>query len=133
MCCNRGNKSFLEGTTGQHFIVSTTGIGASLVAQTVKNLPVIQETQVQSWVRKIPREGNGSSILAWRIPWTEETGKLQSMRSQTVGYDQATNTQAFMGLNHMNLPFLYFKRYQNIGNFIWLRLKYLISVNFVLW
>ena len=72
--------------------------GASLVAQTVKNLPVIQETQVQSWVRKIPREGNGSSILAWRIPWTEETGKLQAMGSQTVGYNQATNTQAFMGL-----------------------------------
>jgi len=107
---NRGNKSFMEGTTGQHFTMSTTGIGASLVAQTVKNLPVIQETQVQSWVRKIPREGNGSSILAWRIPWTEETGKLQSMGSQTVGYDQATNTQAFMGLNHMKFTFSVFQK-----------------------
>jgi len=49
----------------------------SLVAQTVKNLPAMWETQVQSLVGKIPLEkrmATHSSILAWRIPWTEEPG-----------------------------------------------------------
>ena len=51
---------------------------ASLVAQMVKNLPEMQETYI-SWVRKFSREGNGnpSSVLAWRIPWTEDPGGLQ--------------------------------------------------------
>ena len=101
----------------------------------VKNLFTMQETWVRSLDQEEPLEkemATHSSILAWRIPWTEELGKQQSMGSQTVGYDQATNTQAFMGLNRMNFPFLYFKRYQNIDNFIWLRLTYFISVNFML-
>ena len=58
----------------------------SLVAQMVKNLPVTQETQVRSLVRKDPlKEGMVThfSILAWRIPWTEEPGGLQSMESQS--------------------------------------------------
>ena len=53
---------------------------ASLVAQTVKNLPAVQETWVRSlgW-ESFPGEGNGnSSILAWRIPWTEEPGRLDN-------------------------------------------------------
>ena len=53
--------------------------GASLVAQTVKNLPVMQETQVQSLDQEVPREkgmATHSSILIWRIPWTEEPGRL---------------------------------------------------------
>ena len=100
---------------------------ASLVAQMVKNLPAVQETWVQSWVRRSPGEGKGyplqyswaslvaqivknppamretrvqslgrqdllekgmathSSILAWRIPWTEEPGGLRSTGSQRVG------------------------------------------------
>ena len=52
----------------------------------VKNLPVTQETQVRSLVRKDPlKEGMVThfSILAWRIPWTEEPGGLQSMESQS--------------------------------------------------
>ena len=52
-------------------------IGASLVAQTVKNLPAVQETQVQFLGWKDPLEKGmttHSSILAWRIPWTEEPG-----------------------------------------------------------
>ena len=60
---------------------------ASLVTQSVKNLPALQET----WVRSLGREGSlekematPSSILAWRIPWTEEPGGLQSMGSQRV-------------------------------------------------
>ena len=56
----------------------------------VKNLPVIQETKVQSLGQEDPLEkgmATHSSILAWRIPWIEEPGRLQSMRSQRVRYD----------------------------------------------
>ena len=63
---------------------------ASLVAQTVKNLPAMQETQVQSLGREDPLEkemATHSSILACRIPWTKEPGGLQSMGSQRVGHD----------------------------------------------
>ena len=55
------------------------------MAQTVKNLPAVRETQVQSLDWEDPLEKGmavHSSILAWRIPWTEEPGRLQSMRSQ---------------------------------------------------
>ena len=65
-------------------------IRASLVAQTVKNLPAMQETQVQSLGWDYPPEegdGNPLHILVWRIPWTEEPGRLQSMGSQRVGHD----------------------------------------------
>ena len=57
-------------------------IKSSLVAQMVKNLPEMQETWVHSLGREDPLEkgmATHSSILAWRIPWTEEPGKLQSM------------------------------------------------------
>ena len=60
---------------------------ASLVAQMVKNLPSLQETWVQSLGWEDPLEkgmATHSSILAWRIPWTEEPGGLQSMVSQKV-------------------------------------------------
>ena len=63
---------------------------ASPVAQMVKNLPAIQETQVRSLVSEDPLEEGmaaHSSILAWRIPWTEEPGGLQSMGLQRVGHD----------------------------------------------
>ena len=69
---------------------------ASLTAQTVKNLPVIQEmqeAQVQSLGQVDPLEremATHSSILAWEILWTEELGGLQSMGLQRVGYDYAT-------------------------------------------
>ena len=59
---------------------------ASLAAQMVKNLPAMQETWVQSLVRDNPLEEGmetHSSVLAWRIPWTEEPGGLQSMGSQS--------------------------------------------------
>ena len=64
--------------------------GASLVTQMVKNLPAIQEAQVQSLGQEDPLEKGMAthfSILAWRIPWTEEPGGLQSMRLQRVGHD----------------------------------------------
>ena len=66
------------------------GFGASLVAQTVKNLSAMQETQVQPLGREDPLEkgmATHCSILAWRISWTEETGELQFMGSQRVGYN----------------------------------------------
>ena len=62
----------------------------SLVAQMVKNLPAVQETQVPFLGREDPLEeemATHSSILAGRIPWTEESGWLQSMGSQRVGHD----------------------------------------------
>ena len=58
---------------------------ASLMAQSVKNLPAKQETRVQflGWKDPLEKEmATHSSILAWRIPWTEEPGGLQSMGSQ---------------------------------------------------
>ena len=60
------------------------------MAQMVKNLPAIQDTQVQSLGQEDPLEKEvttHSSILAWRIPWTEESGESQSMRSQRAGYN----------------------------------------------
>ena len=65
----------------------------SLVAQTV-NLPTIQETWVQSLGREDTLEkekATHSSTLAWRIPWREEPGRLQSMGSKRVGHDWATS------------------------------------------
>ena len=59
----------------------------------IKNLPVLPETWVCSLSWEDPLEkgmATHSSILAWRIPWTEEPGGLQSMGSQTVGHDWAT-------------------------------------------
>ena len=58
--------------------------------QTVKNLPVMQETRVQSLHREDPLEkgiATHSSMLAWKIPRTEEPGGLQSMGSHRVGHD----------------------------------------------
>ena len=63
---------------------------AFLVAQKVKRLPAMRET----WVRSLGQEDSlekematHSSTLAWKIPWLEEPGGLQSMRSQTVEHD----------------------------------------------
>ena len=70
-----------------------TSNGASLVAQLIKNLPAMQETQVQFLVWEDPLEkemATHSSILAWRIPWTEEAVRLLSMGSQRVRHDLAT-------------------------------------------
>ena len=67
---------------------------ASLVAQMVKHLPAMQETWVQSlgWEASLEKEtATHSSTLAWKIPWTEEAGRLQSMGSQKVGCDWATS------------------------------------------
>ena len=60
------------------------------MAQLVKNMPAMQETQVLSLGQEDPPEegmATDSSILAWRIPWTEEPGGLQSMGQQRVRYN----------------------------------------------
>ena len=60
----------------------------SLVAQTVKHLPTMQETPVQCVGREDPLEkSTQSGALAWKIPWMEEPSRLQSMGSQRVGHD----------------------------------------------
>ena len=67
----------------------------SLVAQMVKNLPAVQDTQVQSLGREdlLEKEmATHSSILAWRIPLTEEPGELQFTGHKRVRHDRATNT-----------------------------------------
>ena len=63
---------------------------ASLVVQVVKSLPAMQETWVRSVDWEDPLEkgmATHSSILAWRIPWTEELGRLQSMGLQSVRHN----------------------------------------------
>ena len=63
---------------------------SSLVAQRLKRLPPMQETRVRSLGREDPLEKEmaiHSSILAWKIPWTEKPSRLQPTGSQRVGYD----------------------------------------------
>ena len=68
----------------------TVTLGASLVTQTVNNLPAMQKTRVQSLGQEDALEKEmttHSSILAWEIPWTEKPGGLQSMGSQGIGHN----------------------------------------------
>ena len=70
--------------------VSDNTVWASLVGQMVKNPPAMQETWVRSlgWEDALEEDmATHSSILAWRSPWTEEPGGLQTMGSQRVGHD----------------------------------------------
>ena len=72
----------------KHFFYPS--LGASQVAQKVKNLPAMWETQVRSPGQEGPREKEmapHSSILAWEILWTEEPGRLQSKGSQRVRHN----------------------------------------------
>ena len=84
-------KNYFE--IGEDFLNRTdinTTYGASLVAQMVKNLPALRETWVQflGWEDFLKKGmATHSSILAWRIPWTEEPGRLQSMGLQRVEHD----------------------------------------------
>ena len=69
------------------------------MSQMVRNLLAVQETWVLSLGWQDPLEkgmATHSSILAWRIPWTEEPGRLKSMGSQRVRSDGAANTFTFM-------------------------------------
>ena len=75
--------------SSQFLLLSCFSIWASLVAQLVKNPPAMQETQVQYLGGDtLEKEmATYSRILAWKIPWTEGLGRLQSMGSQTVEHD----------------------------------------------
>ena len=76
-------------------------ISNGLVVQIVKHLPAVQETRVWSlgWEDPLEKEmATHSSIPSWRIPWTEESGGLQSMGSRRVGRHWATNTLLFRSL-----------------------------------
>ena len=69
----------------------------SLVAQMVNNLSAMQETQVLGGEDPLEKEmATHSSILAWRIPWIEESGGLQPMGSQRVRHDSTTDTDVYM-------------------------------------
>ena len=96
------NKSFKICELGTSLIVLGFPGGAYLVAQMVKLLPTMRETWVQSLGQEDPLEkemATHSSILAWKIPWTEEPGRLQSMASQRVGHDWATSLSLSLSLS----------------------------------
>ena len=100
-------------------------VGASLVAQLVKNLPAMQETQVQSLGHEDPLEkgmATCSSILAWEIPWTKEPSGLQSMGSQKL------DTTERLSLSF----FLFFFFFQNNKKVHWLGLFYTYTGPFFL-
>ena len=82
-------KTSIPNTGGQGLIPGQ-GTWASLVAQTIKRLPAMRETRVRFLGQEDPLEKEmaiHSSTLAWKIPWTEEPGGLQSMGTQRVGHD----------------------------------------------
>ena len=101
---------FFSTTVWKHqFFGAQTSLWASLVTQRLKCLPAMQET----WVRSLDQEdllekemATHSSILAWRIPWTEEPGQLQSIGSQRVGHDWVTSLHFFFLILFI---FLFFK------------------------
>ena len=87
-CCSPWGRK--ESDTTERLNNNSANFRASSVVQLVKNLPAMQETQVQSLGREDPLKKemvNHSSILAWRIPWTEQPCGLQSIRSQNVRRD----------------------------------------------
>ena len=88
--------SFLDALRPQKFTFGGSKLLMALtpleekVAQMAKNLPAMQETQVQSlgWEDPLEKEtATQASILSWRIPWTEEPGRLPSVGSQRVGHN----------------------------------------------
>ena len=85
----------------------------------VKHLPIMWETWVQSLGREDPLEkemATHSSILAWKIPWTEDPGRLQSMGSQRVGHDWATFFLSYVTdlQSHLVLVLTYSRVFPNV-------------------
>ena len=104
-CCLASSPAWLFQALSRSFHVS---VGASLVAQTAKNLPAMQVTQVQSlgWEDPLGKEmATHSNILAWRLPWTEESGGLQSIQSKRVRHDWVTNTYLLPCINSSFLSY----------------------------
>ena len=82
-----------------HVVILFNSLGGLLVAQMVKRLPAVQETLVRSLGWEDPQEkemATHSSTLAWKIPRTEEPGRLQSIGSQRVGHDWATSLSLWL-------------------------------------
>ena len=78
----------------KEFLYNVTTVGAFLIAQSVKDLPTMQETGVQflAWQDSLEKEmATHSCILSWKIPWTEAPGKLQSMGLQELDMTQPLN------------------------------------------
>ena len=91
--CN-GGEEWVIWLSGKAVFLINAFSGAFLVSRTVKNLPTMLETLVQSVGQEDPLQkgmATHSSILAWRIPWTEEPGGLQSLRLQRIGHEWVTN------------------------------------------
>ena len=89
-----GEPGGLPSTGSQRIGQDWSDLAAAAVAQMVKNLPTMLETWIWSLDQEDPLEkglASHSSILAWRIPWTEEPGGLQSMGLQKVKSDWASN------------------------------------------
>ena len=89
------------------------------LAYAVKNLPAMWENRVRSlgWEDTLEMEmATHSSILAWKIPWTERPGGLQSMESQRVGHDWATNTFFHGSIDIFNL-FLFLMLFSSVSVF----------------
>ena len=101
------NQLYSTGSSTQCSVVTSMGrkyqkegiyANIELVAQMMTNLRAMWETQDQFLGREDPLEKGmaiHSSVLAWRIPWTEEPGRLQAMECQRVGHNRATNISAF--------------------------------------
>ena len=87
---DRGDEGSIPGSSTYTYIHRYICTWVSLVAQTGKRLPAMWETQVRSLGQEDPLEKEMAthfSILAWKIPWMEKPGRLQSMGSQRVGHD----------------------------------------------
>ena len=101
------NKTLEYITKSMALLLYSRELNHSLVVQTVKNSPAVQETQVQSLGWKDPLEKGmsiHSSIPAWRIPWTDEPDGLQSIGLQGVGHNLATNAFIFLKFGRSNAP-----------------------------
>ena len=116
-------KTFLNGIKQTSYSTSQfLDLWASLVAQTVKNLPVMQKTRVQFLGCENPlgkEMATYSSILAWKTPWTEEPGRLQSMGSQKVGHNWATKTH-FLICKSKSCEHLLFESFQHPFSILWI-------------
>ena len=108
----------------QFVVIHTVKI--SLVAQTVKCLPAMQEIRVQSLGQEYTLEkemATHSSTLAWKITWTEERDRLQSMGSQRVGHDWATS----LYLLYLHSQRLQYNQWSRIRCFFWNSLAFPMS------
>ena len=124
---NASNISWVSGVKKYFFLVDYRGFP---IAQTVKNLHAMWETQVWSLGWEDPLEKGmaiHSSILAWKIPWTEEPGGLQYMGLQRAGHNWMTNTFTFLTTGYL-ASFLFLMETKTKVCLV-LCLKFLIGIN----